>query len=260
MASSNPSNSIEAEQHLENPETEFERLSRELAESELELATLENELSAFEKRYARTAGFLFAELDIIDREIARELLRLHPEEKYQQSFQRAEKKAQASQDAVNEKAEQDDQQRYMPTEEIKNLYRKVAKTIHPDLAVNEAERAFRTSLMVRANAAYKRGDQQALEQILYEWEHRDEKSFSQEEESKESNSLKRKIAQIKDRLKEIATRIGELKKSDLYQLMLKVEEADRKGRDLLGDMAKDLHGRIRDAEKLLDSLKLQERG
>jgi hypothetical protein len=115
-------------------------------------------------------------------------------------------------------------------------------------------------LMTRANAAYKNGDKQALEQILYEWDHRDEKSLFQEEESKESHQLERKIAQIKVRLQEIKTRIGELKKSDLYQLMLKVERADREGRDLLGDMAKDLRGRILEAKKLLESLKLQERG
>jgi len=260
MTSSNLPSSTQAEQHLEYKETEFESLSRELTEKELELATLEYELSVFEERYARTVGFLFAELDILDREIARELYRLHPEEKYQQGFQRAERKAKASQDAVNEKTNQGEKETYIPTEEIKNLFRKVAKTIHPDLAINEAERAFRTVLMARANEAYKNGDEQALEQILYEWDNRDEKSFFQEEESKEPNQLERKIAQIKVRLEEINTRIRELKKSELYQLMLKVEQADRDGRNLLSDMAKDLRGRLLDAQKLLDSLKLQERG
>ena len=258
MASPEPSSSNQAEQHLVNQETEFDRLSRELAERELDLATLENELSAFEKRYARTVGILFAEQDLLEREIARELLRLHPEEKYQQGFHRAEKKARTSQEAVNDKTKQDEKQAYIPTEEIKNLYRKVAKTIHPDLAVNEAERAFRTDLMARANAAYKIGDKQGLEQILYEWEHREEKSFIPEEESKRSDQLERKIAQIKHRLQEIETRIGELKKSDLYQLLLKVEQADREGRDLLGDMAKELQRQILEAKKLLNSLKQQE--
>lgn len=258
MESSTPSNSNQAEQHLVRQETEFERLSRELAERELELATLENELSVFEKRYAKAVGILFAELDLLEREIARELLRLHPEEKYKQGFHRAEKKARASQEAVNEKTKQEEKQAYIPTEEIKNLFRKVAKIIHPDLAVNEAERAFRTDLMARANAAYKIGDKQALEQILYEWEHREKKSHFQEEGSKETEHLEQKIVQIKRRIKEIKTRIGELKKSDLYKLLCKVEQADREGRDLLGDMAKDLQRQILEAKKLLNSLKQQE--
>ena len=56
MTYSTHSNSKQSEQYLVNEETEFERLSIELAERELELATLENELSVFEKRYARTVG------------------------------------------------------------------------------------------------------------------------------------------------------------------------------------------------------------
>lgn len=260
MSSSNIPYSTQPEKYPGNLEAEFEALSKELTERELELATLENEISGFEKRYARTVGVLFAELDMLEQEIARELLRLHPEEKYREYYQRAERKAKVSQDAVNEKTNQGEKERYIPSEEIKNLYRKVAKTIHPDLAVNEAERAFRTALMARANAAYKNGDKQALERILYEWDHRDEKAFFREEESKDSNQLERKIAQIKIRLKEIETKIAELKRSDLYQLMLRVERADREGRDLLGDMAKDLSAQILEAKKLLDGLKQQEKG
>lgn len=258
MASSHPSSSIQTEQHTGNQEAGFESLSRELAERELELATLENELAIFERRYARMVGTLFAELDQLDREIARELFRLNPEEKYRQGFQKAEEKARVSQEAVHEGAKREEKQPFRPTDEIKNLYRRVAKAIHPDLAVNEAEHAFRTALMVRANTAYRNGDKQALEQILYEWEHRDETSFLKEEKAEETNRLEQKIARVKARLKEIESRIGELKKSDLYQLMQKVERADREGRDLLGDMARDLQGRILQARKYLDSLRQQE--
>jgi tetrahydromethanopterin S-methyltransferase subunit G len=241
-------------------ETEFEALSKELAEKELELATLENELTIFEKRYTRTVGILFAELDILEREIAKELLRLHPDEKYQQNFHKAERKAQDSQDAVNEKTRQEEKPAYIPTEEIKNLFRKVAKAVHPDLAITEKERAFRTELMARANAAYKTGDKQALEQILYEWEHRDENYLSQVEQPKEFEHLKQKITQIKRRIMEIEAQIRELKTSDLYQLLLKVKQTELDGHDLLNDMANDLQNQIHEAKKLLDGLKQQERG
>ncbi|MEJ2757115.1 MAG: hypothetical protein P8046_01415 [Anaerolineales bacterium] len=133
----------------------------------------------------------------------------------------------------------------------------MAKTIHPDLAVNEAERAFRNDLMVRANAAYKIGDKQALEKILDEWEHRDEKSFVSEEDLTESEQLERKISQIKNRIKEIERRIKTLKNSDLYRLKQKVERAARNGGDLLAEMVKDLQNQILGAEKLLDGLKQQ---
>jgi hypothetical protein len=245
---------------MRHGEAELEALTRELAEKELELATLENELSVFEKRYAKTVGVLFAELDALEAEIARVLLRLHPEEAYREGFRRAEKKAQASRDSVHDRTKPDEGQAYIPTEEMKSLYRKVAKAIHPDLSVNEEERAFRTRLMARANAAYKIGDKQALEQILDEWEHRDQEPMFREEESIGPDWLERRILQVKARLKAIETRIEELKQSELYQLLKKVEQADREKRDLLGDMAKDLREQILCAQQLLASLKERERG
>ena len=257
MTSVSNLHSIQSERHPGSQEADFEMLSKELAEKELELATLENELWVFEKRYARTVALLIVGMDILEREIARELYRLNPEEEYRKGFQQAEKKAQASQEAVDEKNDQEEKQAYIPTEEMKSLFRKVAKTIHPDFAINEAERAFRTELMARANEAYKIGDKESLEQILYEWEHRDESFFNQEDAFKEQNQLERKIAQIKARLKQIESRIRELTKSELYQLMLKVKRADQVGRDLLGEMAADLRRRIQEARKLLDNLKYQ---
>ena len=241
-------------------EAELEALTQELAEKELELATLENQLANFEKRYARTVGVLFAELDALEAEIAKEMLRLHPEDPYREGFRRAEQRAKTSKDAVDERAKPEEKQAYVPNEEIRNLYRKVAKAIHPDFSINEEERAFRTRLMTRANAAYKIGDKQALEQILYEWEHRDEQAMARKQEPIQSDLLERKILQIKARLKEIETKIGKLKESELYQLMVKVERADREKRDLLGDMAKDLQDKIACAKQLLESLREQERG
>jgi hypothetical protein len=250
-------NQVDKSDQYQNWQAEVEALSRELTDRELVLATLENELSVFEMRYTRIVEILFAKLDFIDREIARELFRLNPEEEYRKGFQQAEKKAQASQEAIDENKDQKEKQTYIPTEEMKNIDRKVAKTIHPDFAVNEDERLFRTELMVRSNEAYKNGDEEALEQILYEWEHRDEKSFKQEKGIKEQNQLELKIAQIKARLKQIEARIRELKNSELCQLMLKVKRADRVRRDLLREMASDLRKPIQEAQKLLNSLKQQ---
>jgi hypothetical protein len=146
----------QSENRFESRYAEFEALSKDLAERELELATLENRLSEFEKRYARTVGVLFAELDELEKEIAKELFRLNPTEEYRQGFQRAEKKAKSSHDAVDpERLAQNEKKPFAPSDELKNLFRRVAKMIHPDLATDERERAHRTSLMARANEAYK---------------------------------------------------------------------------------------------------------
>jgi hypothetical protein len=243
---------------VNSADDEFESLSRDLAEKELELTTLEQELSLFEVKYAKTVGILFAELDDIEKEIAKELFRLNPKEEYRQGFNRAERKAKASREAVDEKTAQEGKKPFKPSDELKNLFWKVAKTIHPDHATNPEERAYRNTLMMRANEAYKNGDLDALNQILEEWEHRDQASYSKQTELSLFDQMEQKKRQIKARIKELIERISELKKSELYQLMIKVEQAKLEGRDLLGDMAKDLNEKIISARKLLESLQLKE--
>jgi hypothetical protein len=238
-------------------EAELEFLSRELADRELDLATRESKLSVFEERYAKTVGVLFAELDRLEKEIAQELFRLHPDEKYKEGFRRAKRKAENSQDAVNERIKQVEKPPFIPSEELRNLFRTVAKKIHPDFVTNEKKRAYRTLLMARANAAYKNGDMETLKQILYEWEHKDEKSFLEETQLIESDKLELKIRNIKMRIREIDAKIREMEKSELYQLMIKVERADLEGRDLLRDMATEIRSQILTAEERLGSLKQQ---
>jgi hypothetical protein len=241
--------------HLsENRRAEFEALSRELAENELALATLESGLSAFEKRYAGTIGLLLAEVDELEKAIANELLRKHPTEDYRKGSERADKKAKISRDAVNERI-QDHKKPFTPSDELRNLYRKVAKAIHPDLASDSTERAYRTSLMARANEAYKNGNLEALEQILDEWDHRSARELSTQVPSSEYGQFEQIMLNIRARISEIRRKTSELQKSELYQLMIKVERAELEGRDLLGEMAENLHGQIQAARGLLESLR-----
>ncbi len=247
---------LQSENVFDSRHAEFEALSKDLSEHELELATLETKLSEFEKRYARTVGVLFAELDELEKEIAKELFRLNPTQEYQQGFQRAERKAKSSHDAVgSEGVIKNEKKPFAPSDELKNLFRKVAKMIHPDLATDEHERAYRTSLMARANEAYKNGDLKALEQILDEWGHRDQATFPEEAIPSRLDQLEQATLQIIARIKAIEERIANLKKSELYELMIKVEQAQLEGRDLLGNMVKNLHYQIQAATGLLESLR-----
>jgi hypothetical protein len=95
----------------------------------------------------------------------------------------------------------------------------------------------------------------ALEQILDEWKHRDETTFPEEAVPSQWDQLEQTILQVKARIKAIEERIANLEKSELYQLMIKVERAQLEGRDLLGDMAKNLQNQIQAATGLLENLR-----
>ncbi|MEV7400314.1 hypothetical protein AB0N93_07900 [Streptomyces sp. NPDC091267] len=59
--------------------------------------------------------------------------------------------------------------RVRPTEEVRKLYRELARKAHPDLAQDEKERERRDEFITRVNAAYGRGDEALLKELAQEW-------------------------------------------------------------------------------------------
>jgi hypothetical protein len=53
---------------------------------------------------------------------------------------------------------------------LRELYIKVVKQIHPDLASSEADRAMRERLTKDANMAFQQGDESRLRRVLEEYE------------------------------------------------------------------------------------------
>ena len=66
------------ERELEKKRAELKQIEAELAERELLLATLSGELAAFEKKYLRTVGRKYAELDEVCAQIYEVEARLAP--------------------------------------------------------------------------------------------------------------------------------------------------------------------------------------
>ncbi|MFF9196518.1 hypothetical protein ACF09L_15055 [Streptomyces sp. NPDC014779] len=59
--------------------------------------------------------------------------------------------------------------RVRPSDEVRKLYRDLARQAHPDLARDEEERQRREEFITRVNAAYARGDEALLRELSAEW-------------------------------------------------------------------------------------------
>lgn len=130
---------------------------------------------------------------------------------------------------------------------LKQLYRRLARRFHPDLALDEVDRAYRTDLMMAINAAYAAGNLEELERLAEEPD-----SISRAPQSLEELAvdLQREIERCRRRLIEIATELATLEEHDSARLLRRAERAAAEGRDLLAELAADLRRRI--TEKLAE--------
>ena len=236
------------ERELEKKKVELAALEAELADRELELATLQGELHAFENLYLRKVGSLYAELDGIKAKIARARARLNPEDDLaEEEADEAEERAQESEQSAGEAQEAPARAKFKPSDELKKMYRDIARQVHPDLASDEAERERRNRIMAEVNRAYEAGDEERLQAILREWQSSPE-SVKDEGIGAELIRVIRQIAQAEERIATIDEAFDELQNSELQRLRDQIEEAELEDRDLLSEMAKEITAEIAEAK------------
>ena len=240
---------------------EIEVLGQELAEMELELATAQGELSAFTERYHADIGWRMAELDRLQVRLAKRRMRRKPDDpRLDAEARAAETRADQSRreneqyQASRDKAEE----RFAPSNDLKKRYRQLAQRIHPDRARDEADRSWRTQLMSEANRAYRRGDADALDEILSLWleghnaNSGNAYSVSSASTSSSADALVAQAERIRQRIAAISAELDRLYGSKLYELYSAARVATRQGRDLLLEMADRLDLQIEAAQAELN--------
>ena len=91
-------------------------------------------------------------------------------------------------------------EKFKPSDDLKKLYRDVAKSLHPDLATDDDDRARRQRFMAEANQAYEEGNETRLREILREWESSPD-AIKGDGVAAELIRVIRKIAQVQERLR-----------------------------------------------------------
>jgi len=233
------------------------QLTRNIADLELELATIQGELAEFMRRYYEQVGARMAERDALQAGLAREEAERVPDKpsarsEATQKQQQAEQSAQESQRFTE--AVTDEGPAFRPGNDIKRLFRQVAQQIHPDRAVDDADRAWRTQLMSEANRAYRHGDENALREVVALWQEgrRGMPAAASAEAAgivPPASILRRQVEQLRARLTGIEEEMHRLFGSRLYELFIATRQARRQGRDLLKEMADQLDASIAELRK-----------
>jgi hypothetical protein len=233
------------ERELEKKRAEVGALQTTLADRELELVTLQRQLRTFEALYFRIVGQLLAELDDVQAQHAERRARQNPQNAdLHRHASEARMRASESAEAVGAALlRADDVLPGAANDELKKLYREIAKQLHPDLTTDERDRERRTRLMAAANEAYAAGDEARLRAVLDEWVSSPD-SVHGEGVAAELVRTIRKIHQVERRLADISDAMADITGSELFVLFQRIGAAQRQGRDLLAEMAEELKRQI----------------
>ncbi|MGA4840761.1 hypothetical protein [Streptomyces sp. G45] len=139
-------------------------------------------------------------------------------------------------------------QRVRPSDEVRKLYRELARRAHPDLAQDEAERARRDEFITRVNAAYGRGDEALLRELLAEW---DAGPVPEERRPSPSEELYARLEWLAQRKELLSVVARELEESAIGSMLkLAPDDPDR----LLEEVAEQLLAQVAEREAELARL------
>lgn len=249
---------------LEQKRAELASLRARHAEAAAVLHRLRHEIAGFEKSYQEILGRRMAELERIEAEIARLSGSCVPDDgagfegdrgrddeddfsdgqTYKSGTSFRSGGGDGSRGRVWKSAPQD----------IKALYREVAKAIHPDLA-GEGLQSVRHELMLKANRAYAEEDHKALREILRSWRRHFPEQAEQSDVRAELARLKKQIAVEVEAIREIDGQIDELRESYVHRFKLRVDESLACGSDLFAEMVAAAEINIARALRRLAALK-----
>jgi hypothetical protein len=134
-------------------------------------------------------------------------------------------------------------------EQIRALFRELARRFHPDLTSDPEEKKWRQEVMTRVNQAYTNRDLKALK-ALAEQPDRPVDSPGQSKEQ-EIAAIKRELKRLDGVISDLKARIFHLEESPAWQLKMEARMKRRSGRNLLNEMEAKFLEQIADLEERL---------
>lgn len=235
-----------------------------LVEAEAELSERLAAISAFEFKLRSRIAKLTDKLDKLDAEIAE----LKRKMRWLGEGWQTDPENEAAAWASGKTASETDDYRYREVSKeprqslaedekasLKQLYRQLARRFHPDMAIDEADREYRTQMMMAINAAYAAGDLEKLELLLLEPDAPHTITIQSDEEQLEL--LARELTRVQNRLQEIEDELARLDKHKSALMMRRQEEVARAGRDWFAEVEAQLREDIAKRQIERDVLETQ---
>jgi hypothetical protein len=206
-----------------------------LAELETERDRLRQELRNFERRFRPAVGARYDQLEELREQIRRAWTEVH-----RARTGALEADIESPPDEIPQKA-------FKPEDEVRRLFRSLARKIHPDLADDFEERRRRHEFMAEATRAYRASDQRRLQWLLEHWEAAPDLPRGVDSASRLVRTNQH-IAWARYRLREVNAEIAEFGVSSTMRLMQQASAARADGRNLVVEMRNQVIQELKEAE------------
>jgi len=221
---------------LEQKSAELAALSAQHAAALAVLQQVRDDIARFEKVYDQTLGRRIAELERIEAEISRLTGYANCDGRQRQGAAAGGTGGAAGDGFRSTRAAEPKRSAgRAEAQDIKALYREVAKAIHPDLGQSGASEADRHELMSRANLAYAQQDRRVLQDILCKWKQSPGTVAGSDVASRLIRVI-RQIARERQEIQEVREKVEELQGSYVCRFKLKIDNSLARGTDLFAEM------------------------
>lgn len=251
---------------------QLHQVQAEINAAETELVRLEEDLRAFEYEFEANVGYLLELLTRLEEEVndyLQQIKIMRTEQTFGEGYRTVEDQYQATWNIPRQEtpAKQPSKPPPLTAAQLKKLYRQLARRYHPDLAVDEADRAYRTGKMSAINDAYKAGSLVEMMALAEETER-----VGRVGAGKMAGSTAVPVPQTEDDLIQTLTQELDNRRRHLFrvqdalrnfhnrpvvELALEVRFARQQGRDLLAEMAAETQRKIARKEVERDMIKSQ---
>lgn len=240
-----------AQEKLARLRHEITQAQDKLFEAEAELADRMAEVHAFEARFESRLGKLIDQLAAIEAELNEYLRRIRAyreEQVFGTGYASVEEQYRRTWQVPPPSAPRPPDQPLAPATEVefKKLYRLLARRYHPDLANDEADRAYRTEKMQAVNDAY--AARSMVELAALAAEAKTDATGRQfalgRTDDERIAALQAELARYRRRLREIELEMENLHNRPSVELSLEIKLARRRGRNLMAEIAADLERKI----------------
>lgn len=244
---------------------QLDQLRMALIAAEAELESQLEDVQAFEFRFEAHVGYLLDELAVLEAEVNSYLTRIKLM-RHEQSLADKAHQFQPVEEQFRQTWQHNPEAAVPPKAapppasqaQLKKMYRKLARQFHPDLAVDEADRRYRTDKMAAINDAYQAHSMVELMALAEEISaHQSRRHTAQPVDQEMAQALQEEVERCRRRLRTVENELQNLPNRSMVDLALQVKLAQREGRDLLAEMASELEHKIARKSAERDMLRSQ---